>query len=65
MNDPLLTLVVDVAEDLEIAENRELDRFLEQSFLPLAIGDLPMAHVRDELDLIDAPFAHISLNKDL
>lgn len=56
VDDSLLALIVDEAEDLEIAEHRELDGLLEQTFLPLAVSDLAVAQVRNQLDLIQASF---------
>ena len=62
MNDSLLARIVNVAEDLEIAEHGNFNGFLQQSLLPLAVGHLPVAEVWNQLDLIDAPFAHSITN---
>lgn len=58
MDYPLLTRVVDVTEDLQVAQDGELDRLLQKPLLPLAVGHFPVAQVRNQLNLINAPFAH-------
>ena len=54
----LLLLIVYKHEDADVAENRQLNGFLQQSLLSLAVSNFPMVEVLDNLYFFESTFSH-------
>ena len=60
MDNSPLVLVVDEDEHLEGAQQGQLNRFLQKSFLPFTVSNLPMAQIVNLSNLLDS-FPHLKL----